>query len=206
MSDRAILIIEDEVIIAQDIAKKIRNLGYTVAGIKHSSETAIDFLSFHAPDLVLCDIHIKGEKDGIEVAETIRSTKKIPFVFLTSFSDKQTLQRAKKVLPYGYIVKPFTERDLVSSIEMALYKHAAENENLVLSKEKLDLIAKVPFTNKEYDLIINLTQGMSNSQIAAKHFISVNTVKYHMRNIVAKLEVANRSAVLHKIISVLTNS
>ena len=117
MSNISILIIEDEVIIAQDIAGKVKRLGYDVAGIKSSSEKAIDFLSFHTPDLVLCDIRIKGAKDGIEVASIIREKKKIPFIYLTSMSDRATLDRAKKTLPYGYIVKPFNANQLGRAIE-----------------------------------------------------------------------------------------
>ena len=200
----SILIIEDEVIIAQDIASKVRKLGYHVAGIKSSSEKAIDFLSFHTPDLVLCDIRIKGAKDGIEVANIIREKKKIPFIYLTSMSDRATLDRAKKTLPYGYIVKPFNDRDLLSAIEMALYKHSMELEALAITKEKIDGISLSPLTDKEYEFLIDVTKGLSNNQLAEKHFISVNTVKYHMRNLVTKLEVSNRADAMHKIIAMLT--
>lgn len=204
MSNISILIIEDEVIIAQDIAGKVKKLGYDVAGVKSSSEKAIDFLSFQTPDLVLCDIRIKGEKDGIEVAEIIRQKKKIPFIFLTSMSDRVTLDRAKKTLPYGYIVKPFNDRDLLSAIEMALYKHATELEALSITKTKIDAICTTPLTDKEYEFLIDVTKGLSNNQLAEKHFISVNTVKYHMRNLVTKLEVTNRADAMHKIIAMLT--
>ncbi len=199
-----IVIIEDEVIIAQDIAGKIRKLGYGVLKILHNSEKAIDFLSFHTPDLVLCDIRIKGPKDGIEVAEIVNQNKKIPFIFLTSLSDRVTLDRAKKTLPYGYIVKPFNERDLLSGIEMALYKHMNEKEALKITKEKIDAICLKPLTKKEYEFLLDVTKGLSNSQLADKHFVSINTVKYHMRNIVSKLQVSNRADAMHKILNILT--
>lgn len=205
MSNVSILIIEDEVIIAQDIASKIQKLGYDVAAIKHHSEKAVDYLSFHTPDLVLCDIRIKGPRDGIEIAEIVRKNKGVPFIFLTSLSDRSTLERAKKTLPYGYIVKPFNESDLLSAIEMALYKHSVELESLALSKDKIDAMATSSLTSKEYELLLEVTKGLTNNQIAEKHFISVNTVKFHMRNMLNKLEVSNRADALHKIIDMLTN-
>ena len=206
MSNVSILIIEDEVIIAQDIASKVERLGYDVADIKHSSYKAIDYLSFNTPDLALCDIRIKGDKDGIEVAEFIRKKKNIPFIFLTSLSDRPTLERAKKTLPYGYIVKPFNDRDLLSAIEMALYKHSVELEKLAITKAKADLIASSPLTEKEFQFLMDITKGLNNQQLADKHFISINTVKFHMRNLLGKLEVSCRADALHKIIDMLTES
>ena len=100
MSNLSIFIIEDEGLIAEDISDKLGDLGYDVAGIAANSEKAIDFLSGHTPDLVLCDICIKGTRDGIEVAELISKRKKVPFIFLTSLSDRGTLERAKRTLPY----------------------------------------------------------------------------------------------------------
>ena len=201
-----ILIIEDEIIIAQDIASKIKKLGYAVAGIISSSEKAIDFLSFKTPDLVLCDIRIKGSMDGIEVAEFLKAKKRIPFIFLTSLSDKITLDRAKKTLPYGYIVKPFNASDLHSAIEMALYKHATELNATSISKDKIDGLCHEPMTDKEYDILLDVIKGLSNMQLAESHQISVNTIKYHMRNIVTKLEVNNRADAMHRIIAMLTDS
>ncbi len=205
MSNINILIIEDEIIIAQDIELQLKRLGYDVAGIIPNSEKAIDYLSFNTPDLVLCDITIKGTKDGIEVAEIIQQKKSIPFIFLTSLADKNTLQRAKKVLPYGYIVKPFTKKDLLSAIEIAFYKHSVELEQLAISKPKIDTISNTPLTDTEYQFVLNIIDGMTNAQIAEKHAVSINTVKFHYRNIFSKLDVRNRAEALHKIIQMLTN-
>ncbi len=204
MSNIEILIIEDEAVIAQDIASKLRTLGYDIAGIISRSDIAIDFLSTNTPDLVTFDIYITGDKDGIGVAESILPTKKIPFVFLTSFSDRDTIARAKKVLPYGYIVKPFNKADLFSAIEMALYKHSVELEKLAISKHKIDLISEKPLSEREYELLVDITQGLSNKQITEKRKISLNTVKFHIRNILTKLNVPNRACALHKIIELLS--
>lgn len=204
MSNVSILIIEDEMIIAMDIESKLKKLGYDVAGIISNSDKAVDFLSFNTPDLVLCDVMIKGGQDGIEVAEKVMH-KKIPFVFLTSLSDRSTLERAQKVLPFGYIVKPFNERDLFSSIEMALYKHHAELEKLKITPQKINKIALEDLTSKEYEVLMGITKGLNNSQIAEQHFVSINTVKHHIRNILSKLGATNRAQALHKIIELLTS-
>ena len=194
---------EDEAIIAQDIADKIRDLGYDVAGIAGNSEKALDQISNRLPDLVLCDIHIKGSKDGIEVAEIISKNYHIPFIFLTSLSDRNTLERAKKTLPFGYVIKPFDDRDLLSAIEMALYKHHSELERMEITKAKVDGLAASPFSEREFQIFLDITQGLNNDQIVKKEFISLNTVKYHIKNIFAKLDVSNRAEALHKVIELL---
>ncbi len=165
MSNINILIIEDEAIIAEDISDMLKQLDYDVCGIIHSSTQAIDYLGFHTPDLVLCDIMIKGDKDGIQVAEQIRAKKRIPFIYLTSLSDRPTLERAKKTLPYGYIVKPFNERDLLSGIEMALYKFSQELEQLSLTRDKLDTLAHEPQTDQEFKILMEMINGANNEQI-----------------------------------------
>jgi len=206
ISNVSILIIEDEVLIAQDIAQKVKHLGYDVMGLYHNSERALDFLAHNSPDLILCDIRIKGQRDGIEVAEIVRTDKKIPFIFITSFADRGTLDRAKNAMPYGYVVKPFTENDLLTAIEIALHKHATELDHLSITKTKIDGIANKPLTKKEYEILLDITKGLSNIQLAEKHFISHNTVMSHMRSLLTKLEASNRSVALHKIITMLTGS
>jgi len=199
-----ILIIEDEVIIATDIQAHLIELGYQVEGIIHRSEEAIDYLSFHTPDLVLCDINIKGELDGIEVALKIRAVKKIPFVFLTSFADRKTLERAKKVLPYGYIVKPFVRKDLLSAIELATYKFNQELEQLKITKLKADGLCESPMTDKEYEVLYCMTEGKSYEVIANQLKISRNTLKYHIKNIFFKFGASNKAEVLQKMLAHIT--
>lgn len=195
-SQASICIIEDESIIAHDIAGIVSDLGYGVSKILHHSDAAIDFLSFHSPDLVLCDIKIKGPKDGIAVAQTIRAKKAIPFVFLTSLTDSATIARAREALPYGYIIKPFDEKDLLSSIEIALYKYREEVEKMRISKEKLESIWSQDFTQKEYEIITEMIRGTSYSEMLSLLKISNNTLKYHTKNIFSKCAVANRAELL----------
>ncbi len=136
MADTKILVVEDEVVVADDIQKSLNNLGYTVPAIASSGEAAIKKAGEHALDLVLMDIVLQGRMDGIEAAKQIRSRYDIPVVYLTAFSDKKTLERAKLTDPFGYIVKPFKERDLKIALEIALLKHSMERK-LKENKEEL---------------------------------------------------------------------
>ncbi len=126
MSEVSVFIVEDELIVADDIRLTLENLGYTVAGIAQTGETAIHLMPEHTPDIVLMDIQLAGPMDGIETAEWIHSHLGIPVIFLTAHADDANLDRAKVTEPYGYIVKPYDERELHSVIEMTLYKHRME--------------------------------------------------------------------------------
>src|ERR1700726_1350553 len=101
------MIVEDEGLIANDIADQLRKSGFEITAICSSGEEVLAILPNSAPDLVLMDIRLKGKLDGIEAAMRIRTEYKLPVVFLTSHADAATLSRAKKAEPYGYIVKPF---------------------------------------------------------------------------------------------------
>jgi PAS domain S-box-containing protein len=123
-----IMVVEDEGIIAQDIKNCLENLGYNVPDVVYTGQEAIEKAASVRPDLILMDIVLKGDIDGIETAAEIRKRYNIPIVYLTAYEDDKTLKRAKVTEPMGYILKPFEERYLRSSIEMALYKHAMENK------------------------------------------------------------------------------
>lgn len=126
MSIAAILIVEDENIVALDMKMRLESLGYRVIGVVDSGNAALEFLSGSVPDLVLMDIKLKGSMDGIETARIARDRLDVPIIFVTAFTDEQTLERAKLASPYGYIVKPFHERELRIAIELALYKFQYE--------------------------------------------------------------------------------
>lgn len=123
-----ILIVEDENIVAFNIQNRLEGLGYTVTAVISSGEAALQNVEQDRPDLVLMDIKLKGPIDGIQTAEQIHRQFKIPVVYLTAYADEETLNRAKITEPYGYILKPFEARDLVTTIEMALYKHQIEQQ------------------------------------------------------------------------------
>lgn len=123
-----ILIVEDEVVVALDIQERLTNMGYEVADCVRSGEQALAAAERLRPSLVLMDIRLHGEMDGITAAGRIWDRFHLPIVFLTANSEDATLERAKRTEPYGYILKPFDDRELKSTIEMALYKHRTEAE------------------------------------------------------------------------------
>ncbi len=128
MPEATILIVEDEAIVAEDLTHKLGRLGYTVCGSTARGEDALARVREHCPDLVLMDIRLGGEMDGVEAAERIHRECDVPVIYLTAHADRVTLDRAKRTEPFGYILKPFDERELESHIEMALYKHQAERK------------------------------------------------------------------------------
>jgi len=121
-----ILIVEDEAVVAADLASKLERAGYRSVGIACDGEDAVETAKALAPDLVLMDIRLAGSMDGIKTAERIQAFRNIPIVYLTAHSDMATLRRAAATEPFGYILKPFEERDVTTQIEIALFKHQAE--------------------------------------------------------------------------------
>ncbi len=128
MDKTTILIVEDEMIVAADLAGKLTQLGYEVIGTAASGEEAVEMASRFAPGLVMMDIRLKGAMDGIQASEAIRGRIDVPVIYLTAHSDSTTIARAKLTDPFGYILKPFEERELAKTIEMALYKHHSDRQ------------------------------------------------------------------------------
>lgn len=123
-----ILVVEDDTIIALTIESRLRQFGYEVVGRASTGEDALKKVKEFQPDLVLMDIHIKGPMDGIQTAERVYGFYNIPVVYLTAYSDENTLERAQKTSPFGYIVKPFNDDTLRSTIKMAILKDRADKE------------------------------------------------------------------------------
>ena len=121
-----VLIIEDEAIIALNIARILEVRGYDVAGTLSSGQEAVDIVAVNPPDCILMDIVLSGAMDGIETAEKISSFSDAPIIYLTAHTDDETLQRAKATGPYGYVVKPINPEELISTVEITLFKHQAE--------------------------------------------------------------------------------
>jgi len=123
MANARILVVEDEGIIAEDIQISLRDLGYDVFAVVTTGEDAVRTAAESRPDLVLMDVVLQGEMDGIEAANRIRSGLGVPVIYLTAYADDKMLERAKITEPFGYLIKPFRDRELHSTIEMALFKH-----------------------------------------------------------------------------------
>lgn len=142
-----VLVVEDESIVSKDIQHSLKKLGYSVVGAASTGEKAIELATSTHPDIILMDIMLKGDMNGIEAADEIRKSYSIPVIFLTAYADESTLSKAKVTEPYGYILKPFKEIDLHTTIEMAIYKHGREQEVV-----------------KERDLLFSLVENKDSMQ------------------------------------------
>jgi len=127
-SRASVLIVEDEEIVAQDLANTLAHLGYTVIGSTAKGEEALVLVREQHPDVVLMDIRLTGAMDGVETAERVRRENDAAVIYLTAHSDRTTLDRAKCTEPFGYILKPFEKRQLETHIEMALYNRQAKRK------------------------------------------------------------------------------
>lgn len=148
MNPIKVLVVEDEVIVAQDIAGRLKKMGYVVTATVASGEEAIEKATENLPDIVLMDIVLKGEMDGIAAAQQIQSKINVPTVFLTAYADEKTLERAKITNPFGYIIKPFQQQDLRVAIEIALQRH--EIETKMQEALKASEVAREAFEEKAY--------------------------------------------------------
>ncbi len=189
----SILIVEDEPIIAEDIRDLLLSANYQVIGVAHRGEDALDMLNSRKPEFAILDINLGGQLTGIDVAEHIHDHYKIPYLFLTSFDDEKTLNEAQQYAPYGYLVKPFQDRTLLTSIKIAIANFNAFQEKIHLSKEQIENKLNGSVTKQEFTIIENLLDGKSYKQIAADNFISMNTVKYHVKNIYSKFQLTGRA-------------
>lgn len=136
-----ILIVEDESIVAFNLQQRLSHMGYHVPDVAVSGNETFDLLSQSCPDLILMDIHIEGTMDGIDVAARIHETNPVPVIYLTAYSEDATLERARRTRPYGYLIKPFSERELHATIQMALERHSVEKaliESQRLLQQALD--------------------------------------------------------------------
>lgn len=196
-----ILVVEDEPLVASDISNQLQDVGFDVVGIAGNGQMALEMLSANLPDAALLDISLGGSPDGVEVAHEINKLYGIPFVFLTSHADRGTIERVKETRPAGYLLKPFDENDLLTSLEIAVFNHmnAKRAGERVLTIETINAHIPNPLTDREFEILLFLREGKSNKEIGEKVFLSVNTVKSHLLNIYEKLDVHNRTEVLFRL-------
>ncbi|GET39902.1 response regulator [Microseira wollei] len=135
-----VLIVEDEPIVAENVARNLKQQGYEVAGLAKTGEDAILAAGATHPDIVLMDIMLKGEIDGVEAARQIRHQWGIPIIYMTAYADKTTLARAKQTEPYGYLVKPFKPQDMWTTIEIAIKRHQVDKAMIARHAAQLQFI------------------------------------------------------------------
>lgn len=196
---KKIIIIEDEALIAAEIKSTLGLLGHTVVGHAMNGDKALDLFAKEEADLILLDINIKGTLSGIDLAKVLRAKYSVPFVFLTSFSDKMTLDQVKQTSPYGYIVKPFNEHDLKVNIELALYKYEEEQQSVLFSKNHIEQKVGISLTEREYAVLLAFKDGLTYKEAGSKLFISVNTVKTYQKRLFQMFSVNSKHSLLEAI-------
>ena len=192
MSEIRVLVVEDEPAIAKFISFALEEKRYIVSGIAFDPESALEELSVNKPDIVLLDINLESDQDGIELAEVINKQYHLPFIFLTSYANTYTIERAKLTRPMGYILKPFTEDDLFAALEIALYNYSQRLLPPELSLNRLNEKLPSPLTEREFDVLKGIYDGKNNQELAELLFVSTNTVKTHIKNLYSKVSVGSR--------------
>lgn len=197
-----ILVVEDEPLIAEDLVGFLEENNFETVGVAHNYDSAIEKIKHANPQAVLLDINLGEDKDGIDIGQEIREKYDLPFIYLTSYSGKQVLERAKKTRPNGYLLKPFDGRDVMTSLEIAIYNHLEKTQN-TLDIENINRAIPVPLSPREYDLLLHLREGKTNKEIADSMYVSVNTVKTHLLHLFEKLDVSNRTQAIFRILEFL---
>lgn len=195
MSKINVLVVEDESIVSKDIQHSLKKLGYNVVGASATGEHAITLAKTEHPDIVLMDIMLKGDMNGIEAAEQIKKQLLIPVIFLTAYADESTLERAKITEPHGYILKPFKEIDLHTTIEMAIYKHGKEQE-IVKERDFLYSIIENKDGGKEFVFVKSNSRlvKLNNNEIfyieALKDYVVIHTInaRYTIHSTMKEIE------------------
>lgn len=197
MAKTNVLVVEDESIVSKDIQHSLKKLGYNVVGAASTGERAFELAASEKPDIILMDIMLKGNINGIETSDRVKRELNIPVIYLTAYADEATLAKAKVTEPYGYIIKPFKEVDLHTSIEMALYKYSKEREllkerdlfySLIENKDSKDFI----FVKSKSRLVKIKTAEIYYVE-ALKDYVVINTLECRytihstMKDIVSKL-------------------
>lgn len=182
MQEKSVLIVEDEGVVALSIQAALTKMGYTVVGIAVTGAEALSLAREHKPDVILMDIHIKGDMDGIQTTEKLNEVSDIPVIFLTAYADDETVKRALKTKSTSYLVKPYNPRELYSNIEFAIYKRrmkdraGSHRENLELFFTRnsgagliIDMQNRIVFANSAAEMLL----GWTVEEMRGKNFFSL---------------------------------
>ena len=169
LSKTSIFIVEDEVLVARELADTLSALGYVIIGSACSAAEALDALAINQPNLVLMDIYLPGDMDGIDAAQIITATYDIPVIYLTAYPDQHTWRRAKQTRPFGYLTKPWSTEELLASIDIALSRHQSE----MRTRQALDIAMRerqsIEVSNNNY------CRSLSMTTHELKNFLAVVT-------------------------------
>jgi len=197
MPSANILIVEDNPTIAMDIRLNLEAGGFDIVGAAASGNRAIDILESKQVDIILLDINLNGEMTGIDLAHVIEEKYNIPFIYLTSYSDELTLEKAANTYPASYIVKPFKENDLIPAVTMALTKSKAKLKNELLHLDIINKKSVNNITKSEYNVMKGIWNAKNTQQIATDLNVSPNTTRTHIKNIYSKLQVHSKTELIN---------
>lgn len=172
-----ILVVEDELVTADNVAAILSQAGHDVCGIAQDAGEAIQIFQQCVPDLVICDVRLQGDSDGITFQKEAVSLKPVPFIYLTAFTDKTTVTRAAETAPMAYLVKPFTEQQLLAAVSLAEIKITQQREQTAVLP---------PPSKRELEVLERIARGLSSKQIADQLFISDFTVQTHRKNLLER--------------------
>lgn len=183
--NKRILVVENEIVIADEICLLLTKLGYQALEPALNYSEAIKAFDTESPDLVILDIKLAAKKSGIDVANYIRNKSDTPFIYLTSYTDPGTLELAKATMPYAYLVKPFEKADILTAVEVAFnnYQWLRKNE---FNASGLDEMPD--FTPMEKVVIRKIAENVTTVEMANQLDVSKSTIKNHRHNICTKLE------------------
>jgi DNA-binding NarL/FixJ family response regulator len=201
MNKISILIIEDEPLIAEDINQTCLENNLYVAGVAYTKKKAFEILETKKVDYVLLDIQLGDKRDGLEIGQQLTDDYFIPFSYITSFSDTKTLAEAKGTKPSGYLTKPFRNRDILIQIELGLDIASRTQKSNFPSLSILNKNTLAELSAREYEVICELCKGKANLEIAETLFVSMNTVKTHLKSIFYKFDVKSRVELINKVMS-----
>jgi DNA-binding NarL/FixJ family response regulator len=173
-----IFIVEDEIIIANDIQRILNENGYQVSGIATKFSQAQKMIAKLRPNIVLCDINLNGARSGIQLMKELSKSIRFSIIFISAYTDSETLKDAHALNPFSYLTKPFNDRQLITSIQLA-----------IIAIEDTHLLNKP--SSRELEIIRLVAQGFNNAQIGEKLFISMLTAKTHRRNLLTKYGLKN---------------
>lgn len=180
-----ILLIEDEFIIAKDIKTQLKKDDFAEIDLATNFKSAFSLYSQGSYDLVISDINLNSDKDGIDIITALSKINKVPVVYLTAYSDNSIIKRAEKTMPFAYILKPYNNNQLKATINLALLNYKKDSSLIEENQEntsKLNLL-----TNREKEILVILSTGKISKEIADLLNISINTVEQHKKNIKKKL-------------------
>lgn len=182
---KGIMIVEDEVIPANYLMELLQMHNHTVVGIAKDFYTAFHLFNETNPELILCDIRIEGSRTGIDLARELRTKGLFKLIYLTAFGDEAMLRAAQETKPDQYLLKPYSDEQLLASVKLTLLEGGLDTDAFNLQQKVNQL------SQRELDIVRQLVNGLDSNQIAAKLFISKNTVDTHRRNILLKLDFSN---------------